>query len=161
MKIILEKTLDEYSKQYKYDEIQYETLKYFEDEGVNIDLVADPSFNEREMLAILDGVKKGYNMQPLANHQWGWQQIEEIVNAWNRKVDILKYIDSTWDSYQIHEIVLGLLHGIDLTKYVDNTMNYRRIQQVRKALEQDRDVNLVLKHGEESYKKLYDRRLKH
>lgn len=123
-------------RSYEFDEYQLFELKTGFDDGLNIDLFANPYFNDEIMYAIRSVL-------------YTYREYLHDTRAQRRAV---QYVIDDYDGLQIRELIIGLSKGLNVELYENQDLSFHEMRIIRHGLESEVDTT-ELSTADAAYKK--------
>lgn len=112
---------------------------------MNEEILNDNRFDEKQKQALLEGVENGLDISVYANPSYDSYQMNEIRWRLEKNLDVTQYATTKYNWRQMSQIREGLERNLDISVYADSKYDDLQMEQIRKGLEQKLDVSLYSK----------------
>lgn len=135
----------------RFDEKQKQALLEGVENGLDISVYANPSYDSYQMNEIRWGLEKNLDVTQYATTKYNWRQMSQIREGLERNLDISVYADSKYDDLQMEQIRKGLEQKLDVSLYSKPEFDWQRMSQFREELKYGKsyDTNKVIQKKNE------------
>lgn len=135
----------------RFDEKQKQALLEGVENGLDISVYANPSYDSYQMNEIRWGLEKNLDVTQYATTKYNWRQMSQIREGLERNLDISVYADSKYDDLQMEQIRKGLEQKLDVSLYSKPEFDWQRMSQFREELKYGKsyDTNKVIQKKSE------------
>ena len=127
-----------YYNEGSFDDDQLLAIEILKDQGQDVSKYITPDNSPEQMIELGNSISLGIpaeKLKILANPEVSFMAIQTINKAWNKRIDLTRYLP--WaDPFVLNQAYLGALKGLDLDRFIKPGLDHRQIEQLRKTLEE-------------------------
>lgn len=108
-----------------------------------IDKYLNYGFDENQLYEIYDGLDKKIDVSIYAKNYYSSSQMEFIKSGLEENIDVTPYLNPEFTEQQMFQIYLGIMNKIkiDYSIYAKKEFNWKQMREIRLGLENNLDVN--------------------